>query len=73
MLPQEAADGNRGFSEVTPSVSSDDISGVWTDEWSLVRSPGLELHTCDTDLQSRWWKPLNPAAFTNCHCLFISL
>lgn len=56
-LQQEAVDETGRFSVVTSSGSTDDISGVWTYEWSLVRSPGLELHTCDTDLQSRWWKP----------------
>lgn len=64
MLQQEAADEAGRFSEVTSSVSSDDISGVWTYGWS----PGLELRTCDTDLQSRWWKPINSAALTDHLC-----
>ncbi|XP_044045033.1 myosin phosphatase Rho-interacting protein-like [Siniperca chuatsi] len=47
-------DDNRALSEVTTSASSDDVSGVWTYEWSLVHSlsPEWELNICDTDIQS---------------------
>lgn len=47
-------------SEVTTSASSDDVSGSWTYEWSLVRSlsPDWELENCDTDIQSRWPYPV---------------
>ncbi|KAI3353286.1 hypothetical protein L3Q82_019825 [Scortum barcoo] len=49
------ADGdNLALSEVTTSASSDDVSGGWTYEWSLVHSlsPEWELNICDTDIQS---------------------
>ncbi|XP_029019629.1 myosin phosphatase Rho-interacting protein-like isoform X2 [Betta splendens] len=51
---QEWDDGNGVLSEVTSNASSDDISGAWTYEWSLVHSlsPEWELNTCDTDIQS---------------------
>ncbi|XP_074520916.1 uncharacterized protein LOC141786091 [Halichoeres trimaculatus] len=41
-------------SEVTSNASSDDISGGWTYEWSLVHSlsPEWELNICDPDTQS---------------------
>lgn len=70
---QEASDETGRFSEVTSSVSSDEISGVRTYRWSLVQSARLELHTCDTDLQSRWWNPFNSATLTDHLCQFISL
>ncbi|KAM9769374.1 uncharacterized protein ACNS7B_021632 [Menidia menidia] len=43
------------LSEVTTSASSDDVSGGWTYEWSLVHSlsPERELENCDADIQSR--------------------
>lgn len=72
--PQDADnDDNGGFSEVTSSVGSDDISGAWTCEWNLVCSSELELHACDADLQSRWGKPVNPLAFRARLYHFISL
>ncbi|GLD66366.1 myosin phosphatase Rho-interacting protein-like protein, partial [Lates japonicus] len=47
-------DDNRAPSEVTTSASSDDVSGCWTYNWSLVHSlsPEWELNICDTDIQS---------------------
>ncbi|XP_068452519.1 TRIO and F-actin-binding protein-like [Clinocottus analis] len=40
------------LSEVTTGAGSDDVSGGWTYEWSLVHSlsPELELNLCDTDI-----------------------
>lgn len=48
-------DDNGALSEVTSRASSNDVSGDWTYEWSLVRSlsPEWELNICDTDKQSR--------------------
>lgn len=53
-------DDNRSLSEVTTSASSDDVSGGWAYEWSLVHSlsPEWELNICDTDTQSRWQYPV---------------
>ncbi|XP_051241612.1 serine/arginine repetitive matrix protein 5-like [Dicentrarchus labrax] len=50
----DADDDNRPPSEVTTSASSDEVSGGWTYEWSLVHSlsPEWELNICDTDIQS---------------------
>ncbi|CAJ1053496.1 myosin phosphatase Rho-interacting protein-like [Xyrichtys novacula] len=47
-------DDNRVLSEVTSNASSDDISGGWTYEWSLVHSlsPEWELNICGSDIQS---------------------
>lgn len=52
------------------SVSADVISGVWTYEWSRVHGPGLGLHTCDTELQSRWWR--TTGFLSSADCLLIS-
>lgn len=54
-INQETDDDYRALSEVTSTVSSDDVSGGWTYEWSLVHSlsPEWELNICDTDIQSR--------------------
>lgn len=54
-INQEADDDDLALSEVTSTVSSDDVSGGWTYEWSLVHSlsPEWELNICDTDIQSR--------------------
>ncbi|KAJ4944906.1 hypothetical protein JOQ06_013445 [Pogonophryne albipinna] len=51
---EDADDDPRALSEVTSRASSDDVSGVWTYEWSLVHSlsPEWELNICDTDIQS---------------------
>ncbi|XP_008275845.1 uncharacterized protein LOC103354298 [Stegastes partitus] len=50
----DADDDYRTPSEVTTSASSDDVSGSWTYEWSLVHrlSPEWELNIGDTDIQS---------------------
>ncbi|KAK2816926.1 hypothetical protein Q5P01_025117 [Channa striata] len=47
-------DDNRALSEVTTSASSDDVSGCWNYEWSLVHSlsPEWEPNTSDSDIQS---------------------
>nr|XP_020452751.1 uncharacterized protein LOC109958446 [Monopterus albus] len=39
------------LSEVTTSASSDDLSGGWTYDWSLVQSSEWEPNICDTDIQ----------------------
>nr|XP_010791084.1 PREDICTED: serine/arginine repetitive matrix protein 2-like [Notothenia coriiceps] len=51
---EDADDDPRALSEVTSRASSDDVSGVWTYEWSLVHSlsPEWELNICDTEIQS---------------------
>ncbi|TNN83587.1 hypothetical protein EYF80_006105 [Liparis tanakae] len=51
----EAGEDTRLWSEGTTSANSDDVSGGWTYEWSLVHSlsPELELNICDTDIQAR--------------------
>ncbi|KAK1886941.1 TRIO and F-actin-binding protein [Dissostichus eleginoides] len=51
---EDADDVPRALSEVTSRASSDDVSGVWTYEWSLVHSlsPEWELNICDTEIQS---------------------
>lgn len=48
-------DDDGTLSEVTSSGSGDDISGDWTNKWSLVHSLSSEweLNICDTDIQSR--------------------
>ncbi|KAM7008651.1 uncharacterized protein LKV04_000747 [Tautogolabrus adspersus] len=50
----DAEDDNRSQSELTSNASSDDVSGVWNYEWSLVHSlsPEWELNICDPDIQS---------------------
>lgn len=55
MQKQEIDDNQDALSEVTSNDSSDDVSGGWTYEWSLVQSlsPEWELNICDTDIQSR--------------------
>ncbi|XP_034544680.1 myosin phosphatase Rho-interacting protein-like [Notolabrus celidotus] len=54
-------DDNHVLSEVTSNASSDDISGGWTYEWSLVHSlsPEWELNICDPDIQSSSPSPCN--------------
>lgn len=54
-LSQEADDDDYALSEDATSASSDDVSGGWTYEWSLVHSLSAEweLENCDTDIQSR--------------------
>ncbi|KAK7929987.1 hypothetical protein WMY93_006382 [Mugilogobius chulae] len=66
--PLDPYDDECDLSEVT-SVSSDDISGGWTYEWSLGHSlsPDQELNTCDTDIQ-----PRSPASW-DCSCRSRSL
>ncbi|MED6251307.1 hypothetical protein ATANTOWER_027783 [Ataeniobius toweri] len=43
------------LSEVTTCASSDDVSGGWTFEWNLERSPSPEWEpeNCETDFQPR--------------------
>lgn len=57
-LTQAADDDDCALSEDATSASSDDVSGGWSYEWSLVHSLSAEweLENCDTDIQSRWLK-----------------